>query len=117
MLSADFPALENPLAQGMLRTLGRGVEELGRGLRRWGAEPETVEIPAWDRIRLESRFRPPVPVLELCLLDGEHPLGWTRVEMRSDGSLRWVDPPAGPEWVRDLLLEAVGEWRIHMAPG
>lgn len=113
MLTADIPAPRSRIARGLVAGMGRGLEEIGRDLRDW-VEPEPATIPAWDRMVLESRFRPPVPLLDLCLLEDGHPLGWTSVEILSDGDLRWIEPPAGPAWVRELLAQAVEEWRLQM---
>ena len=113
MLTASFPAPSSPLAGRVLGALGREIEELGRDLREWVLPPPAV-VPAWDRLCLVARFHPPVPLLDLCLMEDGRPLGWTGVEMRADGSLRWIEPPVGPEWARRLLREAVGEWMSQM---
>ena len=113
MLTAELPCPASPVARRLLSRMGREIEEIGRDIHHW-VEPEPFAIPAWDRLSLESRFRPPVPILDLCLLEDSHPLGWTSVEMRLDGSIRWIELPTGPQWAREVLEEAVGEWILQM---
>lgn len=71
-------------------------------------------VPDWDRLRLVSSRSTRLRALHLCLLVDERPTGWSSVRCRDDGTLHWLDRPAGPDWALRLMDEAIEEWRREL---